>query len=588
MIKSERIWLIFWATLQGFCLLMLHNLVVSFDKPGEWFVIIWPLYILALMFPLSMQILSGYRTQKALWFWTACYVLLAAGCAAYAGKVVWADELANRYAASPIFLFGSLMFTSWFVLMPFAEHRFRKGRWNGDYGMLCAAAWGNLFKLSSAALFVGIFWILLWLWAGLFQVLGVGFFEVLFGSRHFAYPVTAIAFGIGLSLYSAKEEALLGLYRATLNLLGWLLPLVSAIILLFMLMLPVQGIALLWKTGHATALMLGLQGLMVFLFNAAWQDGVHGIKFPGWIRKLMSMALLTLPILSVLCIYSLWLRVDQYGWTADRVWAAILTGLLALYAIGYAISVLRYKTPWMEAATKVNVYVALTLVVVLLSTMTPLLDPVRISVNSQLDRLLTQKVEVQSFDFQYLRFSGGWHGQRALKRLESLTEHPDAKEIQEKSTAALAATYRSYGVQAKVKRDRADWEQKLQVFPQGQSLTTEFLDFLWQQTENTVLWFQCMNQGAPCTVLLADLNRDGQDEVLIFDRHYGGYAFSMVDGQWQSVGRIHCKKCKGGCYQECLAEETDLLSLLEARDFSVVENQWQELMIGNWRYMIRD
>src|SRR5690606_35634919 len=157
--------------------------------------------------------------------------------------------------------------------------------WSSDYGLLGTAAWRNVVKLGSAGLFVVIFWMLLALWAGLFKVLGVGFFVELFTSRVFVYPVTAIAFGMGLSLYSAKEEALLGLYRATLNLLGWLLPLVSGIILLFLLMLPVQGVGLLWKTGYATALVLSLLALMVFLFNAAWQDGIHGIKFPNWIRK---------------------------------------------------------------------------------------------------------------------------------------------------------------------------------------------------------------------------------------------------------------------------------------------------------------
>ncbi len=588
MIKNERTWLIAWATLQGFCLLMLHNLVVSLDKPGEWFVVTWPLYALALVFPLSMQMLSAYRMRKVMWLLSSGFALLVAACAAYAGKVGWVDGLSRTHVSGSTFLIGGIIFTSWFVLIPFAEHRLKLASWSRDYALLCAVAWRNAFKLASAGLFVGIFWILLGLWAGLFKVLGVGFFTDLFTSRHFAYPVTAIAFGLGLSLYSAKEEALLGLYRATLNLLGWLLPLVSGIILLFLLMLPVKGVALLWKTGYATALMLSLQGLMVFLFNAAWQDGVHGIKFPGWIRKLVTPALLALPVLSLLCVYSLWLRVDQYGWTADRVWAAILIGLLAVYAIGYALSVLRLKSEWMQAASKVNIYAAWTTVLVLLSTATPVLDPARISVSSQLDKLLSQQVDVQSFDFEYLRFGGGLHGQRALKHLTALTGHPQAEAIQEKSRASLEATHRTYGRRMHVTRDRATWERKLEVYQQGKSLTTEFVDFLWQLTEGDKFWIDCLRNQQSCTVLLVDLNRDGQDEVVILGS-YNSNVFTQMGGQWQSAGFMRHRQASGNSEPGIrrVPDDAGTRRMIANGEFSVEESAWQELHLGEWRYSVQ-
>lgn len=588
MINNERTWLIAWATLQGFCLLMLHNLVVSLDKPGEWFVVTWPLYTLALVFPLSMQMLSAYRERMALWLLSGGYALLVAACAAYAGKVGWVDGLSRTHVSGATFLIGGIIFTSWFVLIPFAEHRLKLASWSRDYALLCSVAWRNVFKLASAGLFVGIFWILLGLWAGLFKVLGVSFFVDLFTSRHFVYPVTAIAFGLGLSLYSAKEEALLGLYRATLNLLGWLLPLVSGIILLFLLMLPVKGVALLWKTGYATALMLSLQGLMVFLFNAAWQDGVHGIKFPGWIRKLVTLALLVLPVLSAFCVYSLWLRVEQYGWTADRVWAAILIGLLAVYALGYALSVLRLKAEWMQTASKVNIYAAWIVVLVLLLTATPVLDPARISVSSQLDKLLSKKVDVQSFDFEYLRFDGGLHGQRALKYLTELTGHPQAEDIQLKAKASLEAKHRTYGRRMHVERDREAWQRKLDVYPQGRSLTTDFVEFLWQLTEGDKFWINCLRNQQSCTVLLVDLNRDGQDEVVIFGG-YGGNVFTRMDGQWQSVGFMRHRpgSGKGEAGVHRAPDDASTRRMIANGEFSVEDNDWRELQVGEWRYGIQ-
>lgn len=156
-------------------------------------------------------------------------------------------------------------------------------------------------KLVLAALFTGLLWILLFLLAGLFKVLNIGFLTDLFTSRIFAYPVTAIAFGIGISLYAAKEEALVGIYRASLNILGWLLPVVSLILILFLLALPFQGLALLWKTGYATSLMLCLLAWTVFLFNAAWQDASGEQRFPRWLLRFISLGLLAMPVYIALC-----------------------------------------------------------------------------------------------------------------------------------------------------------------------------------------------------------------------------------------------------------------------------------------------
>jgi hypothetical protein len=589
MIKNERIWLIAWATLQGFCLLMLHNWIETMAKPGEWFPVLWPLYGLVLVFPLSMQMLSTYRERRALWVLNIVYSVMIAVCAAYAGKVSWVDGLPSSYLLDATFLIGGIIFVSWFVLIPFAEHRLKLATWSSDYPLLCTAAWRNVIKLGSASLFVGIFWILLGLWAGLFKVLGVGFFVDLFTSRNFVYPVTAIAFGLGLSLYSAKEDALLGIYRATLNLLGWLLPLVSGIILLFLLVLPVQGVGLLWKTGYATVLVLSLLALMVFLFNAARQDGVHGIQFPNWIRKIVTLTLIVLPVLSGLCAYALWLRVDQYGWTADRVWAAIIIGLLAVYAIGYAVSALvsafARQNEWMQSAntvnvSKVNVYAAWTLALVLLLTATPVLDPVRISVGSQVHKLLEEKVDVQSFDFQYLRFDGGYYGHRALTRLAALENHPESAVIQIKAKEAMESTYRSYyNNRAVDRRDRESWQQKLEVFPAGSSLTPEFLDYLWQATENDKMWIDCLKNKERCTVLQLDLNRDSQQEVLIFSE-YNAHIFTQDAGQWKAGGFLRFS----GASKLSAAK---IRNLIEDGEFSVVESGWQDLQLGGQRYSVQ-
>jgi hypothetical protein len=58
-------------------------------------------------------------------------------------------------------------------------------------------------------------------------------------------------------------------------------------------------------------------------------------------------------------------------------------------------------------------------VLVVLALFTPLLDPARISVASQVARLHAGQVTPEQFDFAYLRFAGGRYGAEALATLKS-------------------------------------------------------------------------------------------------------------------------------------------------------------------------
>src|SRR5271169_5095047 len=401
--RNERVWIIFWAALLGFSLLMLHNWVESLPKPGERFGLIWPLYEISISLPLTLQVLSRYRTQKALWVMAIGFSLIMAGSTSYVGHVSWISDLPNSDYLSQLFLTPNIVFVCWFVLMPFAEHRLIKSSWFDDYSLLFSAAWRNTVKLLSAATFTGIFWGLLFLWAGLFKILKVGFFYDLFTSRNFVYPITAIAYGVGLSLYSAKEDALVGLYRASLNVLAWLLPLVTFIMLFFLLALPLQGLGLLWKTGYATTLMITLLSGMIFLFNAAWQDAIESLKFPKWLLKLISVGLVSMPVYIAPCTYSLGLRIAQHGWSIDRIWAALIVFVLSIYSFGYTATILRKQTSWMNGAKRINIFASLIIVALLTLTCTPILDPARISVDSQIGRLMDNKITADVFDYDYLR-----------------------------------------------------------------------------------------------------------------------------------------------------------------------------------------
>lgn len=575
--REERSWIIAWATGQGASLWLLHEWLLSLSKQAEYFWLIWPLYMVVFLLPLSMMMLAAYRQQKRLWVMVGGYALLIAAISCYAGYQAWTPNVDTFLYAQHGVLLSMVGFGSWFVLLPFAEQRLLRQAWASDYGLLFASAWRNSIKLMLAGTFTSLLWLLLYLFAGLLKVLGVAFFLELLSEPIFFYPVTAITFGIGLSLYAAKEEVLVGFYRAALNTLGWLLPVVSLILLAFLLVLPFQGLDKLWDTGYATSLMLSLLLLTVFLFNAAWQDASGEQRFPKWVLYFIAAGLLTMPVYIALCVYSLGLRVAQYGWTMDRVFAALVILVMAMYALGYAAVVLRRETAWMQSASKVNITAALVTVVLAILICSPVLDPTRIAVHSQVARLLQQKVKVQDFDFQYLRFQAGRYGDAALSRLQQEQTHPDAAELRRKAKLAHEAKQRVYQPEVQ-KLDVADLRTLLSIYPQKAELPEAFIATLLEGKVINQAGFNCETEQ-PCAVLRLDLNADGVDELVLLG-HYRSAVYGWGSGKWQKVGSLlgDTSEFTNKSVQEALTRG----------DFSSKATNWQDLQIGDMNLKVQE
>src|SRR5690606_22148732 len=103
----------------------------------------------------------------------------------------------DSQGAFVFFVVGGIL---WLHFLPFLRVRLATGRWRCEYERLFDAACQRAIMLAEAALFTGLFWALLMLWAVLFKMLGYGFFEWLFTEPRFAYPFTTVAYGVALYL----------------------------------------------------------------------------------------------------------------------------------------------------------------------------------------------------------------------------------------------------------------------------------------------------------------------------------------------------------------------------------------------------
>src|SRR6266581_495676 len=547
------------AVAQGWLLYGLHYSLEHKTWPATETSWLFAFYAVALFVPVALEIFAARLRERLTWALAAAIAAFAGGLGAYTGWVVDAP-ISDRFSFPVLFaLYGALL-VAWVIALPFAQAWARRGTWRVSYPDLFEFSWQNALLLAEAGLFTGVFWLLLILWGALFKVVNIAFF----------YPITSIAFGYAIYLIESHEKIVVTLRRHLLGVFGWLLPLVALIAVLFLLVLPFTGLQPLWKTGHASTLMLWLQFVFIHFLNSAYEDGQSEPRYPAWLKQAARLAVFALPIYAALCAYSLGLRVEQHGWTVARVWAAIATFIAALYGIGYAAAALR-RSPWMGRMASVNVGMAAVVAGVLLLATSPILDPKRISAASQAERLRAGSVSADKFDYDYLRFDLGRYGKNVLAELSKDSN----KEIAQLASASLAKT-RKYG-QPGVPRELL--ASRIELFPAGAALDPAFIKYLEdavtaQQWEHPSCLSQA-NQRA-CLMVALDLNGDGQPEILTFNTH-PQTVYSKVDGQWKKIGILVSR----GARPERIG------ALIRQSSIKVEPTPWRDVSVGEVRFTLQ-
>lgn len=579
---STRNAIIVMGLFQGLLLLLAH---VFFDR-GIWVlprdlmsVVVW--YTVAIAVPTSLQLVVNDVTDRRVWLFGVGLTVVLALTAAYTAYIVEPSLQSTDYKQIVPFAITTLI--GLYVLLPFAQATLKTGMLRPAYTDLFEFAWNNIITLTVAKIFTGIFWALLLLWAALFKVIGIDLFSTIFSNKYFIYPVTAAVFAFAIYLSRTNTSAVATVRRIILAVFKGLLPLLALISVLFLAALPVMGLKPLWATGKATALMLWLQILLVLFINAVFQDGQGKTPYNSWLRRLVQAALVLLPIYTILCVYSLYLRIDQHGWTTDRFWAALLTFTVGLHVVGYAIAALRRTPVWMGTMAQSNITVAAITVALAVLVNTPILSAQKISVASQVGRLLDGKTSVAEFDFRYLRFDLGRHGNAALAELKTLKDHPQAGPIASAAENALSQSNR-WDVKPEKIQTAAQAAEHFSVYPAGETLDSAFIEYLSSPGVNWQLK-RCLEAKARCALLALDLNKDNQKDYTVFrvssqwDRQ--AIVLTKTDKTWKSVGLFN------------LAGQPDMKTLAEVEaelkngNYAPADNGWQNLRLGKGTQQFR-
>lgn len=404
-------------------------------------------------------------------------------------------------------------------------------RWVASYAAQFDAAWKLVLQHAVASIFAGLLIGILFLGSALLQLVNIDLLKDLLRKSWFTIPMAALAFAAAIHVSDVRPAILRGLRTLLLSLLAWLLPVVLLLVVPFLVALSFTGLQKLSVTGSAAGTVLSMAVLLVVLINAVWQDGEPERRASRVLLVAARLAIVILPILAGIAAYALLLRVRQYGWTQDRILMTAAV-LLALYhGIGYA-TVMVYGRGSLERVRTVNVAGAALNILVIVALGTPLADPARLAVNSQVKRLLSGQVTPTRFDWDYLGFETGRYGQDALAVLRR-EDGGAPDQIRELANAALV---RSSLTGSRVLRapSATDIAKAIIVYPRGQELPTGFAAQTWRPHANSHILPRCLlDIGWSCDAFMRDLNDDGRLDLILVE--VGG-ATSLRTGVFERTG----------------------------------------------------
>lgn len=461
--------------------------------------------------------LIGFTIERR--FWIAS-IVFAVAMGAIAAGVVWWSGGPQGWSGGDGWRSVSLV-----LAIAIAAPLFQAARDEGGprfpYASVHDHAWTNVVLWGACWVFVGITFALSYLLAGLFDLIKLSFLSDLLRKDWFWRVLIGAAFGGALGILREYGGVVRLLQRVVLTVLSVLAPVLAVGLIVFVLALPFTGLDPLWKASSATAILLAcIVGSLIFANSVIGNAPEEERRFLLLRYGAMGLGLVMLP-LGVIAAIAIGLRIGQYGFTPERLWALTFVILACAYGLAYLVSLLRGRLDWAAKVRPANLNLAFGTCAVALLLATPLVSFNAISTYDQVSRLESGRTAPGKFDWRALAFSFGEPGKAALKKLQASAN----SQIRERALQVGQAKV-AWDV-AENQPTRAEVAQKLRVLPAGAVLPEAAIDALKGAIG--------AEEGA--TVVLAD----AATIVMLTDSCYANkvrYAcsevavFKLVDGTW--------------------------------------------------------
>lgn len=430
-----------------------------------------------------------------------------------------------------------------FIALPWLQARIKNKQWKATYSCIYDYFCLNILTWIFSLALVGFFWGIVWLSVELFTLTNIYFsLEVLFPPL-FEHIVKGFIFGVGVVTCRIHLQLTKVVRKIIATVIKGFLPLLSALVLLFIIMLPFIGLGRLASSWSAARLLTIIVLVLAIFTSFVYQSGLKSRPYSPGIRLLVNTSLLVLPIYALLALYSIWGRVEQYGWTPNRLWGLLIVLMAVAVACCYAFATFRSNERWLKPLGTINRSLLLSGLVLLILVNTPLLDPYYISANAHMERYSRGLISADDVDLPMLRFNSGRWGNEALLRLQSdplyISDEPRqlllAKLVSGKHNQIIFDQNLN-GMMQEISAEQI--RQKITLADDSIIPDEDWWNMLLN--DNSVNANICLRDDYSCVITSLDLNNDGSHEILLCQlpniQDISCHIFTFIDNRWQNVG----------------------------------------------------
>mgnify|MGYP000135124740 FL=1 len=523
--RTTRWGMIFIGLLQGtLCYLLMTYLAPHNDG---WLFYGMPATI-AITSALLLTVVSF--KQRALWYWMALIFVVVLAMSVW---LKWQVEDSDKWRQHEVFMFyGWRLLLMAMLALPWIQYSLHVSREQARYPHFYRQLWLNALTLLIVFVANGLFWLVLLLWSEMFKLVGIPFFSTLFfDTDWFGYVAFGLITALAVVLARTQSRLVTAVQKLLTFIATGLLPLVALLALMFILTLPFTGLEAISQRVSAAGLMSTLTLLLLLLMAIVREPQKEALPYPGALRYLIKCSLIVAPIYMLIAGWSLWVRIQQYGWTPERLYGVLVVVVLLVWSFGYLASILRRGRNPLELQGPVILGVSLLALGLLVLLSSPVIDAWRISVNSHMGLYHSGKIKPDQVSLYMLDHSGK-PGRAALEALQKdVAFNQDSKRRRDLNSLLQ-------GRRDPVKELTAtQLVSKVVMAPGSQKPDDAFWAFVKTQGYRIT---SCAEQNA-CVLVSQDLNADGHPEQVLYAFGDGeSLVFGMQKNKWDllAVARL--------------------------------------------------
>ncbi|MGV4097336.1 DUF4153 domain-containing protein [Citrobacter freundii] len=523
--RTTRLGMIFIGLLQGaLCYLLMTYLVPHNDG---WLFYGMPATI-AITSALLLTVVSF--KQRALWYWMALIFVVVLAMSVW---LKWQVEDSDKWRQHEVFMFyGWRLLLMAMLALPWIQYSLHVSREQARYPHFYRQLWLNALTLLIVFVANGLFWLVLLLWSEMFKLVGILFFNTLFfDTDWFGYVAFGLITALAVVLARTQSRLATAVQKLLTFIATGLLPLVALLALMFILTLPFTGLEAISQRVSAAGLMSTLTLLLLLLMAIVREPQKEALPYPGALRYLIKCSLIVAPIYMLIAGWSLWVRIQQYGWTPERLYGVLVVVVLLVWSFGYLASILRRGRNPHELQGPVILGVSLLALGLLVLLSSPVIDAWRISVSSHMGLYLSGKIKPDQVSLYMLDHSGK-PGRAALEALQKdVAFNQDSKRRRDLNSLLQ-------GSRDPVKELTAtQLVSKVVIAPGSEKPDDAFWTFVKAQGYRIT---SCAEQNA-CVLVSQDLNADGHPEQVLYAFGDGeSLVFGMQKNKWDllAVARL--------------------------------------------------